>query len=226
VSAFHKIIANVRSALEAKSEDSHAASVAHIQRPISSGARRTELIAQFTQEFERVSGQSLGLFTPTAAAGEIVKLARALEAHTVAIGRGVKLDADLIGRKLTRNRVEVIRPTPLPNADRQPLRDRIAGCDLGIIEADYAIAATGTFCIVAEAERPSSLTILPPVNLILVAADRISATLAEVIAAVGPATFSSNRVALITGPSRTADIEKMIVIGVHGPKQLYAMVLT
>jgi len=35
----------------------------------------------------------------------------------------------------------------------------------------------------------------------------------------------NHRIALITGPSRTADIEKMIVVGVHGPKQLYAMIV-
>jgi L-lactate dehydrogenase complex protein LldG len=91
-----------------------------------------------------------------------------------------------------------------------------------VVEADYAIASTGTFAVVATPGRPSSLTLLPPANLIFVAVDRILPDLAAVINALGPDAVMAHRIAFITGPSRTADIEKMIVIGVHGPKQLYA----
>jgi len=76
-----------------------------------------------------------------------------------------------------------------------------------------------------QPSQPAAPVFRSTVNLILVAADRILPTLAEVIAAVGPEQFARRRVALVTGPSRTADIEKMIVIGVHGPKELYAAVI-
>ena len=90
-----------------------------------------------------------------------------------------------------------------------------------MVEADYAIAATGTLAMLATPERPGSLTLLPPVNVILVNADRIVPDLAAVIAAIGPAAIATHRLALITGPSRTADIEKRIVIGVHGPREIH-----
>ena len=101
----------------------------------------------------------------------------------------------------------------------------MAGCDLGIVEADAAIASTGTLAVVGSAASPNSLTLLPPANLIMVSADRMRPDLAAAVAAIGAETFTSKRVALITGPSRTADIEKMIVVGVHGPKQLYALAI-
>jgi L-lactate dehydrogenase complex protein LldG len=119
----------------------------------------------------------------------------------------------------------VIRPGASGDEERASFRQRVAGCDLGIVEADAAIAATGTLAVIGTPESPNSLTLLPPANLIIVNADRMRPDLAATVAAIGAETFTSKRVALITGPSRTADIEKMIVLGVHGPKKLYALVI-
>ena len=94
-----------------------------------------------------------------------------------------------------------------------------------MLEADYAIAATGTLVMVSMPARPASLSLVPPVNFVMVNADRILADLASVLAAIGPATIAAHRLALVTGPSRTADIEKRIVRGVHGPRELHVAAL-
>jgi L-lactate dehydrogenase complex protein LldG len=222
---FQKIVGNVRAALiRQPNHGLHPNGLA--SQPAGLPAlRQLELISQFGRELERVGGKFSGLIPPSDLCNQLVQLARDLSIHSAALGDGLSMSSNRIAEVLTQARVEVIRTESVSDDNRATLRGRIAACDLGIIEADYAIASTGTFCIVASSRRPSSLTILPPVNFIFVAADRILPSLAEVIAAVGPDRFSSNRVALITGPSRTADIEKMIVIGVHGPKQLYAAAL-
>ena len=49
--------------------------------------------------------------------------------------------------------------------------------------------------------------------------------MAEALAALGADGVAANRLTLITGPSRTADIEKRIVLGVHGPKSLHVIVV-
>ena len=170
-------------------------------------------------------GAFLGVFSPDEIRTRVVALAREIGAHTAAIGAGVTLDADPIARALEQAGVAVLRPGASGDAERAAFRDRLANCDLGIIEADAAIAATGTLAVVGAPNRPSSLTLLPPSNLIIIHADRMRPDLAAAVAGIGAETFTTKRVALITGPSRTADIEKMIVLGVHGPKKLYALAI-
>jgi L-lactate dehydrogenase complex protein LldG len=60
---------------------------------------------------------------------------------------------------------------------------------------------------------------------VIVKIDHVMQNLAEVLAEMGPAGVAANRLTLITGPSRTADIEKRIVLGVHGPKSLHVIVM-
>jgi L-lactate dehydrogenase complex protein LldG len=226
MTAFHRIIANVRAALERKPEPvANHAQATHATVPIAPNARRTELSSQFARELERVSGHFMGVLAQDEANDRIVGVARDLKVGAASFGAGVLLNLEPAARALDHSGVTVIRAHKTSAADRPALRERIANCDLGIIEADYAIASTGTFAILGSPDRPNSLTLLPPTNLIVVDADRILPDLAALIAAVGPETIVAHRLALVTGPSRTADIEKLIVLGVHGPKELYAAVV-
>jgi len=228
VSAFHKIIADVRSALERGSRSSAertepAADVV----PIAEGACRAEFISQFARELEALGGHFLGVLTPDDAKARIVALARELGVRTAAVGDGVVLDADPIARALEQDGVTLAGRggNAASPGQRDAIRAQFARCDLSLVEAHYAIAATGTVAVVATPGRPNSLTLLPPTNVIMVHVDRVMPDLAAVVGALGPETIATHRVSLITGPSRTADIEKMIVLGVHGPKQLYATVI-
>jgi len=244
MSAFHKMIATVKSALEVapRASSPHtpftadavsaSATPMHSPRqllPVAQLARRAELTAQFARELDAVGGVFLGAVTPDEVRMRVVSLARELGARTAAIGAGVTLDADSIARALEHAGVAVIWPgaqgTGPDDAGRAAFRGHLAGCDLGIAEADAGIASTGTLAVVGAPNRPNSLTLLPPNNLIIVNADRMRPDLAAAIAGIGAETFTTKRVALITGPSRTADIEKMIVLGVHGPKKLYVLAI-
>src|ERR1019366_1471079 len=111
--------------------------------------------------------------------------------------------------------VRIVRTMPVADTERVAMRERVANADLGIAEADFAIASTGTIAVVSNGDRPSSLTLLPPAPLVIVQIDRVMAKLAAVLAERGASGVAANRLTLITGPSRTADIEKRIVLGVH-----------
>jgi L-lactate dehydrogenase complex protein LldG len=220
--AFHRVIANVRAALEQRPVTALHVDGPQASMPVAETAKRAELASEFAREIELVGGHFMGTLGIDELKTNVAGCLRELDVKSVAIGRGVTSDLGALAKAITREGMEVIEPHPVTADTRADLRSRIAKADAAIVEADYGIASTGTFAVVARPESPSSLTLLPPVNIIVVSASRILPDLASVMATLGPSTISANRVALITGPSRTADIEKMIVIGVHGPKQLYA----
>jgi L-lactate utilization protein LutC len=225
VSEIHKIIANVKNAL-----DSGAPALDHADNPnhaipVAPSAHRAELATAFARELEAVGGVFHGILTPAAMTSRIVTLARELDATTVAIGQGLSADMGAIGEALERAEHKIVRTLPVADIERVAMRSRVASANLGIAEADFAIASTGTLAVVSTDSRPSSLTLLPPASLVIVQIDRMMATLAEVLAAMGPSGVAAHRLTLITGPSRTADIEKRIVLGVHGPKSLHVVVV-
>jgi L-lactate dehydrogenase complex protein LldG len=89
--------------------------------------------------------------------------------------------------------------------------------DLGVTGATAAIAATGSLVVEADVAGGRTASLLPPVHLAVVSESAIVARTADVLRRLGtPGRLPSN-LTLITGPSRSADIEQIIAMGVHGP---------
>jgi L-lactate dehydrogenase complex protein LldG len=225
VAELHKIIASVKDALGAGARNNSHPADANAAVPVSPSALRTELASAFARELEEVGGKFLGILSPAEVTNRIVSLAGELGAKTVALGQGVAADMDAIGEALERADFRIVRTLPVADTERAAMRSRVAEAGLGIAEADFAIASTGTLAVVSNANRPGSLTLLPPASLVIVQIDHVMPNLAEVLAEMGPSGVAANRLTLITGPSRTADIEKRIVLGVHGPKSLHVIVM-
>jgi len=120
--------------------------------------------------------------------------------------------------------------TALPNVrtgitDREELRALCATIDVGITAADYALADTGTLVMLSSPREARLISLLPPAHIAVVPRDRILTGLDELFTLVpNPAEITSSLV-LITGPSRTADIEQILVRGVHGPGQISVIVV-
>jgi L-lactate dehydrogenase complex protein LldG len=96
---------------------------------------------------------------------------------------------------------------------------------VGITSADYALADTGTLVLVSGGEQHRLISLLPPVHVCLLDSDRIFASLTDLLAHLhgqfcAPDAAPQN-MTCITGPSRTADIEHTITLGVHGPRALH-----
>ena len=97
--------------------------------------------------------------------------------------------------------------------------------DVGITTAQAGIAETGTLVLEAEKERHRLVSLLPPVHIALVKSSDIYLTIGEALQRLSDAEQMSRAITFITGPSRTADIELTLTVGVHGPKELYVIVL-
>jgi L-lactate dehydrogenase complex protein LldG len=105
------------------------------------------------------------------------------------------------------------------------LRVLCAAADFGITSADYALADTGTLVMLASPREARLISLLPPAHIAVVPRDRILTGLDELFSLVpNPAEVTSSMV-LITGPSRTADIEMTMVRGVHGPGRITVVVV-
>ncbi len=102
----------------------------------------------------------------------------------------------------------------------------IAAADIGVTEADCLVAASGTV-VLRSANRHRGASLLPPIHVVVARSDLLVADLGTALARVrtGPPSAESC-VTLITGPSRTADIEKKLVLGVHGPCALHVILVT
>lgn len=109
--------------------------------------------------------------------------------------------------------------------DRDELRALCATADVGITAADYALADTGTLVMLSSPREARLISLLPPAHVAVVPRERILSGLDELFSLVpNPAEISSSMV-LITGPSRTADIEQILVRGVHGPGQIAVVIV-
>lgn len=225
--AFVRIMASVKTALGSGARTETANHQAPPAAPIVAlGAPSAELVSSFARELEAVGGHFVGAVTSAELSGRALELADQIGALTVAIGAGVSFDTGSLANSLEQRGREVIRCGPVGDDQaRRALIERIARADLGIVEADCAIASTGTIAVTARPARPNVLTLLPPAALTIVRAERLMTDAAAAIDSLGAETIANHRVAFITGPSRTADIEKLIVVGVHGPKQLHVLLL-
>jgi L-lactate dehydrogenase complex protein LldG len=95
-------------------------------------------------------------------------------------------------------------------------------CDVGISECDALIAQTGSVLVTNRSAGGRALSVLPPHHIVLARRKQLLTDL--------PATFDllklkyaanyPSMISFITGPSRTGDIERILVLGAHGPKKL------
>jgi L-lactate dehydrogenase complex protein LldG len=120
--------------------------------------------------------------------------------------------------------------TALPNVragwtDPAALREACARAPFGITCADFALADTATVVLLTSREEFRLPSLLPPCHLAVIPRDRILSGLDELLAREPLPVHSRSAMVLITGPSRTGDIEQILVRGVHGPGEIHLIVV-
>lgn len=92
-----------------------------------------------------------------------------------------------------------------------------------VSEALYALADPGSVVLAASPAEPRSRSLLPEVHVTVVTEDRVLPGLEELFAALGPDLPSG--LAIVSGPSRSADIEQVLALGVHGPREEHVVIM-
>jgi len=105
-----------------------------------------------------------------------------------------------------------------PGLSYDVTREAAASAKVGISEMDWALADTGTLVQDATEVEKRLVSTLPPIHVALVGTGQLLPDLAAVLGKIQPS--KAGYLAMITGPSRTADIERVLTIGVHGPLRL------
>lgn len=95
---------------------------------------------------------------------------------------------------------------------------------VGVTSAEYGLADTGSL-VVMSASEARLVSLLPPVHVAVIRAEQILAGLDELLTREPLPAERTASMVLITGPSRTADIEQILIRGVHGPGELHVVII-
>jgi L-lactate dehydrogenase complex protein LldG len=176
------------------------------------------LTEMFREELEAVGGHCVVVRGEVEAARALGEIISKLPATLAPEPRIALSDAPLVKRIAGELAAEV---------ENTPGATALFDCDVGVTSAQAGIAETGTLVLESECERHRLASLLPPVHIAILGAGDICLSLGEALNLVrrDGSTAMSRTITFITGPSRTADIELTLTIGVHGPKALYVIVI-
>lgn len=96
--------------------------------------------------------------------------------------------------------------------------------DAGITTTRGAIADRGALILWPTPQEPRLISLVPPIHIALLDADKIYSSMEEAISDQRWSNGMPTNVVLVSGPSKTADIEFILVFGVHGPKELVVII--
>lgn len=175
------------------------------------------LQARFVAEVERVRGNVHAAADDEAARATLVALIRACGARRVAAW-------DDIGLSGWWPAVAALGAVRVGDG-----RSEAATAEVGVTGCDALIAATGTVALEAGPGRSRLASLMPPVHIVVGRERQLAPRLEDYFAAhreAGHLAFRrGSAVTLVTGPSRTADIEMQIVYGAHGPLQFHVILI-
>jgi L-lactate dehydrogenase complex protein LldG len=174
-----------------------------------------DLAGQFAQALTAVNGEVRRAKDFAGALEQLDQILRQIEAESAVADAHVLLeDVDFPGR-WPEVQWHIVGQT------EGDLRGFAASADMGISGADAALAETGSVVVSSGPGRSRLTSLLPPVHVALVPTSCLTADIFTWTAARQEEPPSS--LTLISGPSKTADIEQTMAIGVHGPKRFIAI---
>ena len=176
------------------------------------------LVESFKKNLEAVNGQCIVVRNELEIVRALTKIITDLQATNLRARRLAVSNAPALQRLVNLIAVEIDELCITPSAAD------LFSVDVGITTAQAAIAETGTLVLDSSRERNRLTSLVPPVHIAIIDAAQIHESLGETLSALQRDGEVSPIVTFVTGPSRTADIELTLAIGVHGPQELYVIV--
>jgi L-lactate dehydrogenase complex protein LldG len=182
------------------------------------GPSLDEKFALFAKLSESLRSELIVCADLSQAAAAITSLAGTEAWKTIALHRGDLLDA--LAPQLPGSIAQLC-------VDDGYDKNALEACDAGITECELLVAQTGSVCVTSDHSGGRVLSVLPPHHVVIARQSQLVTDLTEAYESLATkyrANFPS-MISFITGPSRTGDIERILVLGAHGPKRLTILLL-
>ena len=184
----------------------------------------TDPVARFRAELSAAGGIAHIVPDTDAAVARVIELVQAQSARRALLSRGPVVDALHLADRLRSQGVEVIWVDSLT---AESSREPFFAADIGISDVDYLVAETGSVVVQSRPGEPRSVSLLPPVHIAVADRSQLVPDLFDLFVKkpgserpVLPSCLS-----IITGPSKTGDIELKLVTGVHGPGEIHVVLV-
>jgi L-lactate dehydrogenase complex protein LldG len=191
-----------------------------------------ELPERFESELQNLGCDTYRVSNLSELEENICSILEQAQAESVVLSRNPILNQLQIEKMLDNRGIRVfVWPT---STEGQPegsfFRDQCFAAGAGITGVDFALAETGSLVLTSITEGSQLASLAPPVHIALYRRSQIRATLDEVLQSLpvsrDPGKSSPARsVVFVTGTSRTADIEQILIRGVHGPRSVHAILV-
>ncbi len=212
-----KILNRIAEALKTKTES--ASDGGELERSISiargsiTPAGSDGLWNQFKAELEKISGEFYSVHSVDDAAGLINSLLNEMKINSAAIDNTA--DAAGAAQLLGKKGIKITAALELEAADRKNV---IAGMNASVVSPSFAVADIASLVFAMDDTGTSYPHFLCDNTFAIVRKGSITADQFELFERINPA--KAKNMFFVTGPSRTADIEKVLVLGAHGPRRL------
>ncbi len=174
-------------------------------------------IERFKEEVEKIGGRAWIAKDMEDAKSKVISVLRRENTKKVILWESRLLkDMDLF-HILETEQIQSILPSQIYKGDRKALFNELSEADTGITECLYGISENGSVVLESRKGMERITSLIPPHHIAILPSSRIVESINEV--------FKDKRcvdscMTFISGPSKTADIELTLILGIHGPKSL------
>jgi L-lactate dehydrogenase complex protein LldG len=182
------------------------------------GSTLDERLAILTSNLDKLRASVHRCRTPQHAAETLARLSRELSWQQVAWHDDALVVAAIAQLECSRYRVDTTA-----GCDKK----RLEACDAGITACESLVAQTGSILVDSRRCGGRGVSILPHAHVVVATRDQIVSTLGDALSATKARHDGQlpSMLSFITGPSRTGDIERILVLGAHGPKELHVLLI-
>jgi L-lactate utilization protein LutC len=186
--------------------------------PVGAPGADPDPVERFRTELEAAGGRFHLITTASAVLPTVLRLLQGWSARRILVGGGPLLERLALIPALQNAGLEVSTGTAASPESR-------FAAEAGVSGVDYLIAATGSVVLASRPEQPRSLSLLPPVHLAIAQRGQLLPDLFDLLHPARWPEGLPSCLSVITGPSKTGDIELRLVTGVHGPGEVHVLLL-